>query len=308
MSGHRLVRIADRMFNRPQLIEPTRAMTVIRAMQGRLGVGAVEAFSETAAPEQSAASEASVASDVGMEGSENARKPFLYRDGVAVIEVEGLLVNKLGTLRPWCGMTGYDGIASGLGAALDDDDVQAVILDIESGGGEVAGCFDLCDAIRGARAADGGDKPIWAVLTEEAYSAAYAIASSCDRILVPRTGGVGSIGVVIAHADVSGALAEEGIKVTLIHAGAHKVDGNPYQPLPDTVREALQAEVEDVADLFAATVAAGRGIDAAAVRATEAAVYAGPARLAEAIGLGLADTIASPGEAWALLQAEIAGA
>ena len=58
---------------------------------------------------------------------------------VAVIQVEGTLVQKLGTLRPYSGMTGYDGIRQNFLEALSDPAVEAIVLDIDSPGGEVAG-------------------------------------------------------------------------------------------------------------------------------------------------------------------------
>ena len=146
---------------------------------------------------------------------------------VAVIQVEGTLVQKLGTLRPYSGMTGYDGIRQNFLEALSDPAVEAIVLDIDSPGGEVAGCFDLVDTIYAAR----GEKPIWSVLSESAYSAGYAIASAADRIVVPRTGGTGSIGVISMHVDWSQALTEAGVKVTFITYGERKADGHPEIPL-----------------------------------------------------------------------------
>jgi ClpP class serine protease len=91
---------------------------------------------------------------------------------------------------------------------------------------------------------------------------------------------------------MSGALDQKGIAVTLIHAGAHKVDANPYQPLPEAVRDRMQGELEDLRQLFAETVAAGRGDrpDTIAGAGTEAAVFRGEA----AIFAGLADEVADP--------------
>ena len=140
-----------------------------------------------------------------------------------MIQVEGTLVQKLGTLRPYSGMTGYDGIRQNFLEALSDPAVEAIVLDIDSPGGEVAGCFDLVDTIYAAR----GEKPIWSVLSESAYSAGYAIASAADRIVVPRTGGTGSIGVISMHVDWSQALTEAGVKVTFITYGERKADGHP---------------------------------------------------------------------------------
>lgn len=178
--------------------------------------------------------------------------------------------------------------------------VRAIALEIDSFGGEVAGCFDLADAVRAAAAR----KPVRSFVAEHAYSAAYALASQGDRIVLPRTGGVGSIGVVCMHVDVSAALEEQGIAVTLIHAGRHKIDGNPYEPLPDAVREEYGREMEGLRQLFAATVAAGRGsrLDAAGALATEARCLSGE----EAVAAGLADEVAEPREALAQFIADLA--
>jgi ClpP class serine protease len=87
-------------------------------------------------------------------------------------------------------------------------------------------------------------------------------------------------------------LDQKGIAVTLIHAGTHKIDANPYKPLPEAVHNQMQRELEVVRFLFAETVAAGRGdrLSQAAALATEAAVFRG----ADAITDGLADDLADP--------------
>ena len=169
---------------------------------------------------------------------------------------------------------------------MADPEIKAVVLWINSGGGEVSGCFDLVDWIVAAKAAAG--KPVVAILDEMAYSAAYAIASAADTLTVPRTGGVGSIGVVMMHVDYSKILDEWGIKLTFIFAGKHKVDGHPYAELPEEVKAVWQAECEDIRQLFAATVtkhrsAAGTAIDIKAVLDTEAATFSSPSALAAAV-------------------------
>ena len=185
-------------------------------------------------------------------------------------------------------MTSYEGIAAQLQVALTDPTVRGIALDIDSFGGEVAGAFDLADRIRAART----QKPVHAFVADHALSAAYALASQADRIILPRTGAVGSIGVVAMHSDMSGALDQKGIAVTLIHAGARKVDANPYQPLPEAVRDRIAGELEDLRQLFAETVAEGRGrrLDTLRALGTEAAVFRGEA----AVFAGLADEVADP--------------
>src|SRR5260363_15750 len=125
------------------------------------------------------------------------------------------------------GMAGYDGLRQNIWRALADPEVHALALDIDSPGGMVAGCFDLADAIFEAR----GEKPIWAMVNEQACSAAYALASSADVVTVPRTGTTGSIGILYLHVDVSRAQRDAGLNVTLLNYGARKADGHPARPL-----------------------------------------------------------------------------
>jgi signal peptide peptidase SppA len=216
---------------------------------------------------------------------------------VAVIPIQGTLVQKLGSLRPWSGMTGYDGIRQNLFTALDDSSVKAIVLDIDSPGGEVAGCFDIVDTIYAAR----GSKPIWAILNESAYSAAYAIASAADKIYVPRTGGVGSIGVICAHVDMSQALTSAGIKVTFITYGDTKADGHSEIPLSEDAKKRFQADIDTMGQLFVDTVARNRNISAATVRDTQAATFMGD----KGVALGLADEVAAPDAAFRALIKQI---
>jgi signal peptide peptidase SppA len=157
-------------------------------------------------------------------------------------------------------------------------------LDVNSPGGDVTKNFDLVDGMFATKR-----KPVMGIANEHAYSAAYSIISISDKIIVARTGGVGSIGVVTAHVDYSKMLEKAGMKVTFIKAGKHKTDGNPYEPLSAAVEARIQTRIDQIADIFYATVARNRGMDAKDVRATEASTY--PA--SEAIKIGLADSIMS---------------
>jgi ClpP class serine protease len=138
-------------------------------------------------------------------------------------------------------------------------------------------------------------------VSDLAASAAYLLASAATSITVTETGQVGSIGVVLRHLDVSEALSKQGVKVTHIHAGAHKVDGNPYEPLPDSVRAQLQQDVNHYYDLFVNAVATYRGIDPITVRATEAKMFVAE----RALELGLIDQIAQPPDFLSSLTTEV---
>ncbi|WP_354540068.1 S49 family peptidase [Roseovarius sp. MBR-6] len=285
--------IAQRAFNTPLMVDPAKAMAFLSGLGPRI-TGQEITFQGVDLPSSEVEYAAMPAraslfgNDLAQRHQRSGTQPFAMIDGIAVIEIAGTLVHRGAWIGQSSGLTSYEGIAAQLHAALADPGVRGIALDIDSFGGEVAGAFDLADRIRAARA----QKPVQAFVAEHALSAGYVLASQADRIVLPRTGAVGSIGVVALHTDMSGALDQKGIAVTLIHAGAHKVDANPYQPLPEAVHDQMQRELEVVRFLFAETVAAGRGdrLTHAAALATEAAVFRG----ADAIAAGLADELADP--------------
>ncbi len=223
---------------------------------------------------------------------DNEDRPFTLIDSIAVIEIAGTLVHRGAWIGQSSGLTSYEGIAAQIDAAVADPAARGIALEIDSFGGEVAGAFDLADRIRAAREV----KPVHAFVAEHALSAGYALASQADHITLPRTGAVGSIGVVTLHTEMSGMLEQKGVTVTLVHAGAHKTDANPYEPLPEAIRVRMQGELEGLRTLFAQTVAAGRGnrLDVHAALDTEAAVLRGN----EAVAAGLADAVADPRSAF----------
>ncbi|CAA7618993.1 Periplasmic serine protease [Candidatus Terasakiella magnetica] len=221
-------------------------------------------------------------------------------DGIAIIPVIGTLVARSGYLGAASGLTAYSDIADAIEAAATDPGIRAILLDVDSSGGEVGGLFDLVDHIQAIRSQCG--KPIWAVADEAALSAAYAIACTADRLYVTQTGEVGSIGVVAVHRDESGADAQAGLAWTFVHAGASKVDGNPHQPLSDSARAGLQADVDALYGRFVALVARCRKQPPEAIRATEATVYRGD----QAVTAGLADKVGTLRVALADLGATLA--
>jgi len=225
------------------------------------------------------------------------KKPFAFANGIAIIPVSGTLINRFGGSYGW--VTGYNFIRSQVLLASQDDDVVGIVLDVNSYGGEAAGCFECSDSIYELRST----KPIIAVIDSNAYSAGYALASGASKIILTPSGGAGSIGVVAMHVDMSKALADWGLKVTFIHSGDHKVDGNPYEPLPDDVKADLQAGIDKSRNAFVALVARNRGLDAKVVFDTEARCY----RAEDALALGLIDAIASPSQAVQAFFDELTG-
>ena len=298
--------IAQRAFNTPLLVEPSKAMAFLSGLGPRITGRQLRLVGLDVAPEEVAvaalAARAGIlTNDLAAQYQRDGQTPFAMIDGVAIIEISGVLVHRGAWIGQSSGQTSYEGIAAQLAAAASDPIVRGIALEIDSFGGEVAGVFDLADAIRTARES----KPVWALVAEHAFSAGYALASQADRIILPCTGAVGSIGVIVMHADLSGQLSDAGVTITLIHSGAHKVDGNPYTPLPAPVRDRIQAEIDSIRTLFAETVAAGRGrrLTAEAALATEADCYRG----AEAVAVGLADEVSDPASAFAAFTDAVNG-
>jgi len=280
--------LAQRLFNTPLAITSGKIEIIMAALADRFGIAKLFRANGDAVMLDGF--------DLGSEGPAR-DKGYEVVAGMAIIPITGTLVQKLGTLHPYSGMTGYDGIRANISMALDDEEVKGIALDIDSPGGEVSGCFDLVDAIYNVR----GEKPIWSILTEAAYSAAYAIASATDKIIVPRTGGTGSVGVICAHVDFSKALTSAGIDVTLITYGDRKADGNEYNPLSKEALARFQSDVDVMGDLFVDTVARNRDLSTAKVRSTQAATYMGAA----GVDIGFADAVMAPDEAFRSLLAEL---
>lgn len=214
----------------------------------------------------------------------SAYRPYNVKDGILSIPVAGALIK--GFPYTFYGMlTGYEYIRRAFDRGMDDPEVRAIVLMINSPGGEVAGNFDLVDHMFARR----DEKPVAAIADEHAYSAAYSLASVASTIYVARTGGVGSIGVVTSHVNVSKMLEKIGYEITFIYAGDHKVDGNPYEALSPEVKARIQARIDYLYNVFVATVARNRGLPEQTVRDTQALTYSAE----DAIKIGLADKVGS---------------
>ena len=183
---------------------------------------------------------------------------------VAVIPIFGLIAHHAYMVEDISGPRGTatERVSERIRNALDDPNVEKIVLNIHSPGGSVYGVEELAAEIRSAR----GKKPIIAVANAMAASAAYYIASAASEIVVTPSGEVGSIGVFSAHQDLSEALKMEGVKITLIAAGKYKTETNPFEPLSDEAREYEQSMVDKYYGLFVNAVAKGRGVPAATVR------------------------------------------
>lgn len=271
--------LAARVFNTPLLIHPQKLDAIIAGLGERLAGGPLRLVDSAGQPVLQAA----VPEMFSTRRGERAERGYRVVDGVAVLSIGGALVHRTRMEADSTFLIGYNDLAADLEDAMSQPDVHAVLQVYDSPGGEVQGAFEYAQRTLDLR----GKKPLRAIADGMAASAAYLGGSAAEELVITHTGYAGSIGVVMRHVDFSRAMANDGIAVTHIFAGAHKVDGNPFEPLPAAVRDELQADINELYGMFVDAVATHRRMSAEAVRKTQAATYRGVA----AIAAGLADRI-----------------
>ena len=191
------------------------------------------------------------------------RPPGAYRFGpVAVVPLYGTIFPRANLMTEMSGATSLQKWMYEVRRVAAADDVAAIVLDIDSPGGSVAGVAEAASRLREIAA----DKVLVAVSNYLCASAAYFLASQADEIVASPSSVTGSIGVFTIHQSLARALDALGVDVTVIKAGLYKTEGNPYELLSDEAEAALQRMVDSFYDDFVSAVASGRGIRPAQVR------------------------------------------
>lgn len=283
--------LATQLYGIPLLIHPDKAAVIETVFRSHA----------EGTPVQIDGAERAEPMAVAYQAARFANKPYVVTEGgVGVLPITGSLVHRGGFIDAMSGMQSYQSLEKKATAMAADPDVKAILMEMDSPGGQAAGVFDLAKKMKEACAAAG--KPLWAAVNETAMSAGYALASVAERVTMARTGSVGSIGVIALHVDQSKKNAKDGYSYTAIHAGAKKTLGSPHAPLTDEAKSEIQTRVDEMYDHFINHVAQMRGLDPAAVRAQEAGTFSGQA----AIDAGLVDELMSFNEVLAALEAKVA--
>lgn len=285
----KFARVAGRLFNAPLMIRPEKAEMLCAALVDRLGIAKLDRVDGTSL-EASQLRQLAMDDDWGYVQPKTARDMYSVSRSVARIPIDGTLVHKLGGVEPWSGMVGYDALQKIVTDAIANEEVGAILLDIDSPGGEVAGCFEFCRWLRSQSLKGAGSKPIVAFANEMACSAAYAVASSCDAIMTTDTGIIGSIGVYTLLVDMTKGLSKNGVEVTMIRAGERKARGASFEHADKETFSKLEAWVDETWGIFANHVAAGRALTASDVLNLEGDWFTG----SDALDIGLVDAVDSP--------------
>lgn len=228
-----------------------------------------------------------IAERLGAQPASQRRAQRQAQAGVAVIPVHGTIVPKASVMTQISGGTSIGDLRGMLSQAMQDPDVGSIVFDVDSPGGAVELVPEFASEVRAQR----GRKPMLAVSNTMMASAAYWIASQADEVAVSPSSLTGSIGVFVAHQDLSAAMEELGVKTTYISAGKYKTEGNSSEPLAAEARDHVQGLVDSAYAMFTGDVSKGRRVSVASVRGGF-----GEGRVLDAktaVSEGLADRVAT---------------
>lgn len=278
MMAHDLAHICGLVFDRPHAIAEGKLNDILAVIGNKIQFGDVP-------PVESRISAASGISEDDVPPT------------VAIIPIQGTLVNRGGWIGAQSGLTAYEGTRAALDIALADNTYDAIILDVDSFGGESSGMVDLANDIREADSI----KPVYAIVNSHALSAGYGIASAARKVFATSTSLVGSIGVIAAHRDQSKFDEKVGLKYTFVTAGKDKAMLSSHAPLSDKAEGWLQARVDETYGDFVALVSRNRGLSEETVRGTEAGIYSA----GDAAEVGLVDEVMPADEAIGVILKEV---
>jgi capsid assembly protease len=219
----------------------------------------------------------------------NEPRPYSVIGGVAVVPVIGVLAKRANLFMQVSGGTSTQQMQGWLAQAAADPAVSAIVLEVDSPGGQVDGVQQFAQQVRQIRA-DG--KPVVAWINGIGASGGYWIASAAERVLIAdATTVVGSIGVVATHVDVSKREAALGLKTTEITAGKYKRIASPYAPLSEQGRATIQEQVDAIYSVFVEAVAEQRGVSVETVLSdmADGRVFIGQ----QAVAAGLVDGVST---------------
>jgi len=184
--------------------------------------------------------------------------PYLLsmHGNVAIIDIKGPMTNAANYWDRYDKVASYPAIREALVHAVNDPMVKGIILDVESGGGSVAGMFDTARMIR---AINENLVPVLA-FGESMFSAAYCLASAAGQVFMPKGGGAGSIGIIATHMDYSKMYADMGVNITVMRSGKYKALVNRFEPLTDAARAQFQHGMDASNEVFIEHVAEMRNL------------------------------------------------
>lgn len=270
MAG-KLIHLTKSLLNVPQLITEDQFIVVSEFLNNRNSMSQLKDYAD-------------LQEKMGIGGSAYNKKS--RETSVAMLNISGPLSHKATFMDALCGASSYESLAADYDELVKDPDVETIVLQIDSGGGEARGCFEFAQHLKNSK----GDKKLIAYTDSLAASAAYAIAIAADEVIVSSDAEVGSIGVISQLVTRAKQLEEEGVKVETIFAGEGKDLGNPARDMTDTEREYLKTRIQVLYNEFVSHVSESRSLaQDFIIDSLGAKVYRGQ----DAVDKGLADKVMS---------------
>ena len=174
---------------------------------------------------------------------------------IALMPVFGTISQRCSMLDEASGGVSTESLGATLDSLVADKQVGKICMVFDSPGGSVSGVAELGDKIRAAAK----EKTVLGIADSMAASAAYWLLSQCSEVSCTPGGTVGSIGVIACHDDISEALAEQGVKCTLVTSAPYKSERYPEVPLSAEALAEMQSKVDHYHSMFVAAIAKGRG-------------------------------------------------
>lgn len=200
-------------------------------------------------------------------------------DKVAVIYIQGTMIT--GSVPGGLGYATSESISESIRKAARDDNVRAIVLRINSGGGSPAAAEEIGREMRKVQAEG---IPVVVSMGDVAASAAYYVSSSADVIMANPSTMTGSIGVIWTFRNMSAYYEEEGIDFHIAKSGEFKDMGGTWRGLTDEEREYADVVILDTYGMFVDHVAQGRNMTRSEVKdIADGRIYTGSA--AKEIGL-----------------------
>ncbi len=172
---------------------------------------------------------------------------------IAWIRIYGV-ISQDNNSGPFTRPSGASAIAKKIREAGEDNNVKAIVLDINSPGGTVASVQNIYSEILKAKQ----NKKVVALFRDVAASGGFYVAMAADKIVAEPGTITGSVGVIMQTSNLEGLFDKIGVKMIPITSGKYKDIGSAYRPMTEEEKALLQDMVDDTYTQFFEAVKAGR--------------------------------------------------
>lgn len=177
---------------------------------------------------------------------------------LAILNISGAMMAKSSWMTRYLGIPTYQDIRSQLTRVAQSDAVNGIMLNIDSNGGLVEGCFSLC---RFVRQINDKLKPVVSFTDARAHSAAFAIMVSGSKKLASEDASLGSVGCIAVHAEMTKMFEEMGVKHTVFRSAPYKALGQREEKLTDEAKAEFQKEIMMAHNKFETHIYTMTGVD-----------------------------------------------